>query len=189
MKRLSLALFAVVSAAAMAGEPSYSVADRFLGPDGSYDYISFDGANQRVFVGRETGVMAIDLPSRKLTGDFIKGEDVAAVLIIPDSSLMLATVGGADTARLFDRIRGTVKANIKTGREPDGALWIFRLTAAGKAVPVQSLQTHPYARTAALDPETGRLYLPAVQRRADASGEMKRVPGTFQVLVVTSPSH
>jgi YVTN family beta-propeller protein len=329
MKFLSFAMLAAVSAVATAAEPSYSVVDRYPGPDGGYDYISFDGANQRLFVGRTTGVMTIDLPSRKVTGDFIKGQDVAAVLVIPDSSLMLATVGGANAATVFDRVRGVVKANISTGKSPDGALydpasklvfvmngesadvtlidiararavatipiggtpeaaasdgngrvyinvedtaeiavvdskarkvvarhklpgcveptgmafdattgllmsvchnetaklidartgqdagsvrigkgadgaifdarrrlvyvpcndgtlWIFRLTTAGKAVPVQSLKTHPYARTAALDPETGRIYLPAIQRRADASGEMKRVPGTFQVLVVAA---
>ena len=62
---------------------AYSVVDRIAGPDGGYDYISVDSAAQRVYVGRNEGVMTIDLATRKVTPAFVAGQGVAAVLIIP----------------------------------------------------------------------------------------------------------
>ena len=320
-------LGALSVATAVAGDPHYTVVDHFAGADGGYDYISFDGASHELFVGRETGVMRIDLATRKVTTDFVKGEDVAAVLIIPGTPLMLSTNGESNTATLFDRTTGVIKAKIKTGKGPDGALYdpssklafvmngdsedttlidiasatavatialggkpeaaaadgkgrvyiniedtaeiavvdvkarktvgryklpgceeptgidydsqtgllisachnkvaklidastgadrgsvviaqgadgaifdaqrrlvyvpcndgtlsVFSLSKEGKAALVQAVPTQRFARTAALDPETGRLYLPAVQRKPDGKGEGTRIPGTFQVLVV-----
>ena len=113
------------ASAAVADETisTYAIVDRFAGGDGSYDYISFDPDRQQVFVGRKTGVMKIDLASRRVTMDFVKGEDVAAVLPIPGTSLMLSTNGEADRATLFDRNTGDIKAQIPTGKGPDGALY------------------------------------------------------------------
>ena len=45
------------------------------------------------------------------------------VLIIPGTSLMLSTNGESNTATLFDRNSGSVKARIPTGKGPDGALY------------------------------------------------------------------
>ncbi|MEP7243852.1 MAG: hypothetical protein ABI885_09210 [Gammaproteobacteria bacterium] len=320
-------LGALSVASAVAGDPHYSVVDHFAGADGSYDYISFDGASHELFVGRETGVMKIDLASRKVTPVFVKGGGVAAVLIIPGTPLMLSTNGESNTATLFDRTSGAIKATIKTGKDPDGALYdpasklafvmngdsedatlidiasatvvatiplggkpeaaasdgkgrvyiniedtaeiavvdvktrktvgryklpgceeptgidydsqsgllisachnkvaklidgstgadrgsvviaqgadgaivdaqrrlvyvpcnegilsIFSLSKEGKPTLAQAVRTQRFARTAALDPQTGRLYLPTAQRKQDEKGEWKRIPGTFQVLAV-----
>jgi hypothetical protein len=53
----------------------------------------------------------------------INRDDVAAVLLIPGSNLMLTTNNGADTATLLDRKTGKTLADIKTGKAPDGALY------------------------------------------------------------------
>ena len=315
---------ASASHAAVAG---YSIVDRFAGPDGGYDYVSVDSVTQRVFVGRSDGVMTIDLASRKVTPAFVAGQDVAAVLIIPGTSLMLSTNGDSNTATLFDRNTGAVRATIPTGEEPDaaqydastgmlfvmngeseditfidpkkaapvatvavggkpeaavsdgkgrlyvniedkaeiavieiasrrvvahyqlprceeptglaydavshslisachnnvakvidaghgtdkgtvaigkgadgsifdaqrrlayiscidGTLWIFPLSREGKAGEVAKVNTASGARTQALDAKTGRLYLPRAEYKPGADGESKRVPGTFEVLVV-----
>lgn len=307
---------------------THSVVDRFAGPDGGYDYISVDSDTQRVFVGREDGVMTIDLRSRKVTPAFVAGEDVAAVLIIPGTPLMLSTNGDANTATLFDRNTGTVQATIATGKEPDaaqydagtgtlfvmngeseditfidlkkaaavatvavggkpeaavsdgngrlyvniedkaeiaaidiasrrlvahyklpqcdeptglaydpqshslisachnhvakvidaatgadrgtvaigqgadgsifdaqrrlayvscidGTLWIFPLSHDGKAGEATKVTTAYGARTEALDAKTGHLYLPRAEYKAGADGERKRVPGTFEVIVIS----
>jgi len=332
--QISNALLTLLIAGAAAGgiaqgkSASYSVVDRFPGPDGGYDYISVDSAAQRVFVGREDGVMTIDLASRKVTPAFVAGEDVAAVLIIPGTPLMLSTNGDANTATLFDRNTGAVRATIPTGKEPDaaqydersgtlfvmngeseditfidlkkaaavatvavggkpeaaasdgkgrlyvniedkaeiaaidiasrrlvahfklpqcdeptglaydaashslisachnhvakvidagtgadkgtvaigqgadgaifdaerrlvyvscmdGTLWIFPLSRDGKAGEAAKRSTAHGARTEALDVKTGRLYLPRSEYKLGADGERKRVPGTFEVLVVS----
>jgi hypothetical protein len=319
----------VASLAAAQGAPlAFSIVDRIAGGDGGYDYISVESVAHGVFVGRTTGVMKLDLRSRQATMDFVKGENVAAVLIIPGTSLMLSTNRGNNTATLFDRNSGVVKARIPTGKGPDGALYdphskrafvmngddhsatlidvarasvagtiplggepeagvsdgsghvyiniadsaeiavvdvqsrttvarykmpgcegptgidydpqskllisacrksqvaklidsvtgadrgtvaigggadgmifdaarrlvyvpcndgtltVFRLNPSGETSGVQSVATQTGARTAALDSATGRLYLPTVQRKVDATGKAQRAPGTFQVLVV-----
>jgi DNA-binding beta-propeller fold protein YncE len=109
--------------AARAAVPAFAVIDRIPGGDGGYDYVCVDSTTRTVFVGRTTGVMRIDLETPKVTMNFVKGEDVAAVLIIPGTSLMLSTNGESNTATLFDRNSGSVKARIPTGKGPDGALY------------------------------------------------------------------
>jgi DNA-binding beta-propeller fold protein YncE len=331
---MSSVLLAAVAApiVASAQAASYSVVDRFPGPDDGYDYISVDSATQRVFVGRNTGVMTIDLATRKVTPGFVAGQGVAAVQIISGTDLMLSTNGASNTATLFDRNTGKVKASIATGTDPDGALYdektglafvmngesgdvtfidiakaaavgsvkvggtleaaavdakgrlyvniedtaeiavidvtsrkvleryalpgceeptglaydavsnllvsacangkaklidaakgadrgtvdtgedadgaifdvtrrlvyipcgdgklsIFRLERDGHAGAVTNVKTTAGARTAALDPKSGRIYLPAAEYKKGTDGKSKRVPGTFQVLVVAPSEH
>jgi len=311
--------------AAVAADGGYRVAERIAGPDGGYDYISVDGPAQTVFVARSTGVMTLDLATLKITSDIVPGVGVAAVMIIPGTDMMLSTNWRGDTATLFNRKTGAVKASIPTGKGPDGAqlvggfayvmnhgssdisvidlasakvvatipaggvpeaavsdgkgrlyvnvedaadvlvidtvrnvavgryplpgcveptgiafdaasglllsachngvvklidhatgadrgsvpvgkdadgaifdaarrlayipcgdgtLSIFSLDARGAATAVATVVTQPGAGTAALDPDTGRLYLPAADYVTGADGEETRVPGTFKVLVV-----
>lgn len=103
--------------------PAYKVVEVFRGPDGGYDYVSVDSAAQRVFIAREYGVMAIDIKDRKVTPELIKGNDVSAVLIIPDTDLMLTTNWGGHTATLLNRRTGVATAEIPTGRQPDAAVF------------------------------------------------------------------
>ncbi len=326
---ISLVLLAVAAApvALSAPDVSYSIVDHFPGPDGGYDYISVDSVTQRVFVARTSGVMTIDLPTRKVKPVFVAGQDVAAVQIISGTDLMLSTNSEGNTATLFNRNTGEVKAIIPTGTGPDavlydqgtglafvmngqsndvtfidiaqavavatvavggkpeaaaidgkgrlyvniedtaeiavidvesrtvvaryqlqdceeptglaydaesnllvsacangkaklidaaqgsdrgsvpvgenadgaifdaasrlvyipcfdGTLAIFSLHRDGHAGVVTTVQTTAGARTAALDPTNGRIYLPAAEYKYDAEGNRTRVPGTFQVLVV-----
>ncbi len=134
--------------AARAAVPAFSVIDRIPGDDGGYDYVSVDNTSRAVFVGRATGVMRIDLKTRKVTTNFVKGEDVAAVLIIPGTPLMLSTNGESNTATLFDRNSGSVKARIPTGKGPDGAFY----DTAGKLAFVMNGDGHS---ATVIDPARG----------------------------------
>lgn len=175
LKKAALLAVTAAVAAGLAGakEAGYSVVDKFAGPDGGYDYISVDSAKQRVFVGRSDGVMTIDLATRKVTPAFVKADDVAAVLIITGTDLMLSTNGGSNNATLFDRNTGKVKAVIPTGEEPDGALYDERTGLAfvmnggsedvtfidiKKAAPVATIPVHGTPEAAAVDGK-GRLYV------------------------------
>lgn len=320
---LGLALASGGAAQARAGD--YRVTARIAGPDGGYDYISVDGPAKTVFVARSTGVMTIDLATGVVTSDFVPGVGVAAVTIIPNSDMMLSTNWRGDSATLFNRKTGVVKASIPTGKAPDGVqivggfayvmnhgtedisvidlatanvvatiptggvpeaavsdgkgrlyvnvedtadilvidtvrnvvvgrhalpgcveptgiafdpvtgllisachnsvvklidhrtgadrgsvpvgvdadgaifddarrlvyvpcddgtLTVFRLDAKGVATPVDTVVTQPGASTAALDPASGRLYLPASDHEVGPDGADVRIPGTFKVLVV-----
>jgi hypothetical protein len=52
--------------------------------------------------------------------------------------------------------------------------------SGGKAVLVDTVKTQTSARTIALDPRSGRLYMPAAKPGPDGKG---RAPGTFELLV------
>lgn len=305
----------------------HHVVERIAGPDGGYDYLSVDSAAKKLFVAREYGVMAVALDSGALTGRLIEANDVSAVLVLPNTGLMLSTIYGEDKVVIFDRATGARQGEIATGKSPDaaafdrasglvfvmnaksndatvidpaakkmvatiamggkpeaavsdgagrmfvniedtseiavidvarrtvvgryklpgceeptgialdpasgtlisachnrivklidaktgadrgsvpvgensdgaifdagrrlayipskdGTLTIFGLDKAAKPHDIETVKTAVGARTAALDPATGRLYLAAAQTTTDAKGEEQQVPGTFQILVV-----
>lgn len=99
----------------------YALMDRIPGPDGGYDYLSLDSEQQRLFVGRSYGVMAVDLATNTVIDRLVEAYDAAAVLIIPGTDLMLSTAYDGDSAILFDRMTGEVKARVQTGKGPDAA--------------------------------------------------------------------
>jgi YVTN family beta-propeller protein len=121
--RVFLAAALAASLCATAQADNYRVIETIAGPDGGYDYASVDSVAQLLFVAREYGVMAIDLRTRKVTPKLIAGDDVSAVLIIPDSDLLLITNWGGDTVTLLDRRTGAVAARIAAGKQPDAALF------------------------------------------------------------------
>lgn len=100
----------------------YKVIESLAGPEGSYDYASVDSDARQLFVGREDGVMRINLKDGK-SSTLLKRDGVAAVLPIAGTRLMLSTNGGSNTATLFDRDTGTVVSDFATGKEPDGAYY------------------------------------------------------------------
>lgn len=108
------------------------------------------------------------------------GENAVAIVSAPDGKLIarLPIGRGADGAEI-DTERHL--AFIPAGR--DGKLTIIKL---GKApTVVEQVTTAPSARTIALDPVTGRAYLPAATLApAVGSARPKAVPGSFRVLVV-----
>jgi DNA-binding beta-propeller fold protein YncE len=316
-----------VTVTAQAAEPPYAVVDRIAAPDGDYDYLAYDPSLQRLFVGREAGVMVVDFPQRAVTPVLVPAANVAAVLLLPHDQLALSTNYDGNDATLFDRQSGAVRATLPTGTNPDNALYdaktslvlvmngkskdatlldprsakvagrialgdkpegtatdgqgrvfvnledsariavldpgarkvvrkfnlpgcieptglafdavtnlliaachnqtaklidaktgkdrgtlrvgrradgvvfdskrrrvaipcadgtlsVFALDATGRAGPVTSVPTGPGARTATLDPASGRLFLPTVESRAAPDGASAAVPGTFAILVL-----
>jgi YVTN family beta-propeller protein len=109
------------------------------------------------------------------------GGNAVAIVSAPDGKQIarLPIGKGADGAA-FDPIRGL--ALVPGGR--DGTLTILRL--GRKPSVVGTMQTAVSARTIAVDPSTGRAYLPAATLAPSPAGERpKAVPGSFRVLVVT----
>ena len=125
------------------------------GPTG----IAFDPASREILSACANGVAVISSPD---------GRRIASV-----------TIGkGADGAE-FDAHRHL--ALIPAGR--DGTLTLVRLGA--KPAVVGQVRTAISARTLALDPSTGRAYLPAATLAAPVGTQRPRpLPGTFRVLVV-----
>ncbi len=147
MRALSaFAAFAVgLSAAASASAapaPAYAVVDRIKGPDGGWDYASFDPVRRRLYVARSTGAMAVDVDTGKVTPGVSKTQRGHSALPVPGTPLVLSTDGGANTAILFDGETGAVAATIPVGTKPDaaafdpatGTLWVMNADSGDASV-------------------------------------------------------
>jgi DNA-binding beta-propeller fold protein YncE len=124
-KLLSAALAATFLSAAAAALPvaTPQVAERIAVPDGGWDLLAVDQEARRVLVARTDGVTAIDLADGKVTGRLVAGARLHAVVPIPHSGLALATAGGSNSAILFDARTGAVRGEVKTGANPDAAIY------------------------------------------------------------------
>jgi DNA-binding beta-propeller fold protein YncE len=129
-RRLSLlaALFAsALPFAAHAADPAHPsglhVAARIAGPDGGWDYASFDPARRRVYVAHASVVLAIDADSGKLDAAFAQGNHLHAVLPVPGTDMVVTTNSGDDTARIISAADGHVLATIPTAKDADGAAY------------------------------------------------------------------
>ena len=171
---------------------------------GSLEFAAADGKG-RMYVNVEdrNEVAVIDTKARKIVSRFpLKGcegptgiaydaaareilsacgENAVAIVSAPDGRQIASLpIGkGADGAA-FDARRNL--ALVPGGR--DGNLTLIQLGAAPRVV--GQIATAVSARTIALDPMTGRAYLPsATMMPAPAGQRPKPVPGSFRVLVVS----
>ena len=171
-----------------------------IGIGGALEFAVADGVGH-VFVNIEDKgeIAVIDTMARKVTARFaLPGcskpsglgldldkhvllavcQNQMAVAVNAEGGAVLGTfeIGRGPDAAIFDEARQTFF--VPCGR--DGVLVAISYMN-GKLAITRRIPTAVGARTGALDPETGRLYLPT----ADASpGERKPIAGTFRVLVV-----
>lgn len=101
----------------------HQLVERIKGPDGRYDYLSVDKVARKLYVGREFGVMAVDLATGAVTDRLVQSDDIAAVLLLPDTAEMLSTVYYENKALIFNRSTGAIRATIATGTRPDAAAY------------------------------------------------------------------
>ncbi len=118
--RLPIAIAAALIATAAGAQ---SVVQRYAVPDGGWDYVSFDAASNRVFVGRSDGVMTIDVATGKVTPQLTPATRTHAALALPGTGLAAVTSTAAGGVILFDATTGAAKATLKTGPKPDAAIY------------------------------------------------------------------
>jgi YVTN family beta-propeller protein len=95
----------------------------------------------------------------------------------------LLTIGAGPDAAIVDTDRRL--AFIPCGK--DGVLDVIALDAPGGAKVVATVKTELGARTGALDPRNGSLYLPTARFSAPATAGARpaALPGTFHILVIS----
>ena len=77
--------FAVLLAVAGAGASGYRVLNKVAIPGtGSWDYVTVDGANRRVYVSHETRVDVLDADTQKIVGTMVAAPG-RRLLILLDS--------------------------------------------------------------------------------------------------------
>ena len=109
----------VLAASAHAAAPALAVTGQIAGPDGGWDYVTFDPVLRRVYVSRSDGIMAIDADTDKVTPKLVDAQRTHVAVPVGDSLVVTSTTAGA--ALVADARTGAVRATIKTGAKPDGA--------------------------------------------------------------------
>jgi DNA-binding beta-propeller fold protein YncE len=169
---------------------------------GSLELGAADG-NGRLYVNVEdkNEVAVLDTRAHKVIARFpLKGcEGPTGIAYAADAHQILSAC--ANGMAIVSAPNGRQIASLKLGLGPDGAVYdatrhlafvpsggdgtlaIIRLGA--KPAVIGSVATAKGARTVALDPATGRLYLPSAKYMPAVGGARPQmVPGSFQVLVV-----
>lgn len=117
---VALALTAVALPASAA--PTYAVAAQWPGPDGGWDFSSFDPAHRRVFVARTDGVTAVDVASGKVVDHLLKANRAHAAIPLNGGADVLVTETGSGSALIADAATGAIRATLPTGTKPDAAM-------------------------------------------------------------------
>ena len=120
---LAALALAVVSPALAQTPAAYSLTERFKGPDGGYDYIHFDPAMKRAYVGRTAGALALNTASGAVTGHLAPAVHAHAVLPINGGAQLLITDAGPNVAHIVDAASGKLIVDIPVGQKPDGAMF------------------------------------------------------------------
>jgi DNA-binding beta-propeller fold protein YncE len=126
--------------------PHFAVNDRIPGPDGGWDYATIDERTHRLFLGRDAGVLSLDLKTKQITPVFVPGAGVHGAFPVGDSGLVLSTNGDKGTVTVFEGATGKVVGELPVGKGPDGAAYepktglVAVMTHRGSAVLVDVRQ-------------------------------------------------
>ena len=99
------------------------VVARIAGPDGGWDYASFDPVRRRLYVAHGAVIMTVDVDSGQTNPNFAAGAHLHAALPIPGTQLILTTNGADSSAKLISAVDGKLVASIPTAADPDGAVF------------------------------------------------------------------
>jgi DNA-binding beta-propeller fold protein YncE len=186
-----LAARAVAGAVALGGKPEAAAVDE----------------NGRVFVNLEdkAEIAIVDVAARKTTGVYPLPGCEGPTGLARDAALgVLISACANQVAKVIDEKSGADLATLAICKKPDGvmldarrrrafipcadgAMTVLALSAPQDVKVVATAPTQAGAKTGALDPETGRVYLPTAKFAPPESegARPKPLPGTFEILVVS----
>lgn len=118
---LALSLAALPAAASAAPPPVLAVTGEIAGPDGGWDYLTFDPVHRRLYVSRSNGIMVIDVDSGKVTPQLVEAQRTHIAVPVNGGDDLVVTSTTAGAALVADAMTGKVRATILTGAKPDGA--------------------------------------------------------------------
>lgn len=116
-----LLLASVVAAGADA--PQYHQAAKFtLGGEGSWDYITYDPAADRLFIAHNKAVLVVSAADGKPMGE-IPAAGAHGIALVPDKNRGFITNGRAGTVTVFDLSTLKPTGDIKAGENPDAIIY------------------------------------------------------------------
>lgn len=117
---LAVLALAAASGTALAGPSGYHVVDRIAGPDGGWDYASYDPAGDRVLVARSKAVSAFDLKTRRVEGEIVPADRGHAALMA--GGQLVVTNGTSGVVAFFNPATGVALGAVAVGQGPDFAV-------------------------------------------------------------------
>lgn len=173
---------------------------------GSLEFGAADGKG-RLYVNVEdrSEVAVVDTRKRAVIAhEALPGCDGPTGIVYVPSVRETVSACANGVADVLSR-NGKLVAAVRVGAGPDGAAYdtkrnlvlvpsgregvLYAISMRGTPHVVAKVATAKSARTIALDPSTGRAYLPAVDQLPAAAGERpKAEPGTFRIIVVAPSS-
>src|SRR5581483_324690 len=120
----ALSAAAPLGLAAPAGDPAgLKVVERIPGPDGHWDYASFDPVRRRVYVSHGDQVLALDIDTGKLNPAFSAGNHLHAIVAVPDSDVLVTTNSGDNSVRIVRASDGGLVTALPVAADADGAVY------------------------------------------------------------------
>lgn len=115
----------VCASGAWAGEAAgrFQVQSRIAGPDGRWDYTTIDPVARRLYLGRKSGVLVMDLDNGHIDPQAVAGENVHGARLVGDSGLVLSTNGASNTVTIFESQGYKVRGKVQVGASPDDAVY------------------------------------------------------------------
>jgi DNA-binding beta-propeller fold protein YncE len=131
MKRLSALAAALLCAlvgagtalAAPADDGALKVVQKIPGPDGGWDYVSFDAARHRVYFSHGTQVLSLDVVTGKLNPSFAAGNRLHSIAVVPGSSRLVTTNSGDNSVRILNAADGALIKSLTVAEDADGAVY------------------------------------------------------------------
>jgi len=105
------------------GPSGLRIVARIDGPDGHWDYASFDPQTRRVFISHGVDVVVIAADSGKLTPNFAAADQLHAIIPVPGGRVIVTTNSGDNSARIIDAANGKLLASVPTANDADGAVY------------------------------------------------------------------
>ena len=172
---------------------------------GPLEFPAVDNAG-RLWINDEKAseVISIDIKTQKVLAHYkLDGcEGPSGLVYIPEADRLIATCD--KVGAVIDPASGKTVDKLAIGDGPDAVFYdptrklafvpggqsgdLTVISAAGgKLKVVQTVKTAVSARTGAVDPKTGNVYLPSAKMGPPAAGQRRPtpVPGSFEVLVVS----
>ena len=118
---LAVALSLAVDASEAVRPSGLHIIGRIPGPDGMWDYASFDPTLRRVYIAHENVVIAIDADTGSVNSAFARGAGLRSVVPVPGEDLIVTTNSGDNSAKVLSAVDGKLLGSIPTADGPDGA--------------------------------------------------------------------
>jgi hypothetical protein len=150
-------------------------------------YVNIDGVDK---VEDKSEIAVLDIAARKVTLRIaLPGCARPSGLAYDAKDDLLITSCRNNVAKIVEAKTGREVASVPIGPGPDCVMLTIIPIRGGKDKgigPVSTVATQVLARLGALDPKTGRLYLPTAQAKPIPDPGQRRtlIPGTFAILVL-----